>query len=134
MERRRRQTDPIQETLLPQAILADRQRPAVGADRHACLDQVKRLGRNVLKFVSHDIDAASEGRERFPVAIVRGGGHSSDFACRRHRSRLKDMRAQSEPGRRHRKHAPKLSAAQYADGLARRQSVTRHGALRQRIS
>jgi hypothetical protein len=121
--RRGRDLQRADEVFFDEAILRRLQHLRVGQDRPAPRQERRGLRRHVLEFIGDDVDRAGKPAERGLVVIFRAGAGVHDVECAGVLFGRVDVAAQPERGRRERKHAGQLSAAENADGRAGFQHV-----------
>ena len=126
--RRRGQPKLGQKVLFDQAILADPQRFAAWAYGNNCLDQVQRLGRDVLKLIGDDVNRTRKGLKRACVLVRCGCNLCRHLSRRCVFARLKNVTAKAKARCRHGQHPPQLAPAKDADCCAGVQPPTHRAA------
>jgi hypothetical protein len=100
------------EGLFGQPILGRCERQGIGIERPQGRDDLGRPAGHILELVGDDVDGSGERVERCLVIVVGNRSAQRDVEGGTIGIRREDVRAQPEPGRRHRDHAPQLTAAQ----------------------
>src|SRR6185312_9950109 len=117
----------VEEALLRDPVLADPQDRGRGADRLERCEKIEPFGADILELEGNHVDRGGEGAQRRGVLILAEGDAGGDLRGRAVLLGREDVAAIAQTGRRQRRHAAELAAADDADRRVRSQGKNHAG-------